>query len=36
MELQMENIRRMMHKAGRKAEKMWNRLANKVEKKLDM
>ena len=36
MELQMGNIRRMMHKAGRKAEKMWNRLANKVEKKLDM
>ena len=36
MELQMGNIRRMVHKAGRKAEKMWNRLSNKVEKKLDL
>jgi len=26
----------MMHRAGRKAERMWHRLANKVEKKLDM
>ena len=36
MDMQMGNIRRMMHKAGRKAERMWNRLVNKVEQKLDM
>lgn len=35
MDMQMGNIRRMMHKAGRKAEKLWNHLTNKVEKKQD-
>lgn len=36
MDLQMGNVRRMMHKATRKAERLWNRMANKVEKKLDL
>ncbi len=33
MDMQMGNLRRMMHKAGRKAERIWHRLTNKVEMK---
>ena len=29
MDMQMGNLRRMMHKISRKAERMWNRLTNK-------
>ncbi len=36
MDMQMGSFRRMMHRAGRKAERVWHRLTNKVEKKLDM
>ena len=36
MDMQMGNFRRMMHRTGRKVERIWHRLANKVEKKLDM
>lgn len=32
----MGEFRRMLHKTGKKAERMWHRLTGKVEKKLDL
>lgn len=31
MEMQMGKIRRMMNKAGKKAEHMWNRITKKLD-----
>ncbi len=36
MDMQMGSFRRMMHRATRKVERMWNRMTNKAEKKLDL
>lgn len=36
MDMQMGNFHRMMHKMSRKAERMWHRFTNKMEKKIDI